>query len=165
MGYDHGCFAAAILDAAVKGIVRIEQDENKYTLIRTGSTKSRDLSPDERKLLAKLFGAQEKLWIDQSNHDRIGKAVQALKDALALALEKRYFVRNRPQFVPGAVLSALVLIFSRQIRILFARVKRFLSGRAGDQPESAKDSGTAPDSAGQPDTPAPPPKPGARGED
>jgi hypothetical protein len=64
-----------------------------------------------------------------------------------------------------ASLSAMVLIFSRQIRMLFARVKRAVRGLSGDQSEPVEDGETTAELAEQPETPAASPEPGAEEEE
>lgn len=54
MGYDDTCFAAAILNLAVKGYLSITEDDSTYTLEKTGKTDVK-MAPGESRLAAELF--------------------------------------------------------------------------------------------------------------
>ena len=110
MGYDDKAFAAAIIDMAVKGCLTISENQDKYTLKKTGA--GAGLPPDEQKLAAQLFGSGSSIALERTNHTRIGAAKSGLKTALALAYEKRYFLTNRNAFVVGVALSLAAVLAS-----------------------------------------------------
>ncbi|MHC4481464.1 MAG: DUF2207 domain-containing protein, partial [Planctomycetota bacterium] len=110
MGYDAKCLTAAIINMAVKGFLTLEDEGGNYTLARTGES-SRGLAPEEKKAATKLLrGKNSRIELEQENHTRIGKAIKALKEALALSIEKRYLLMNTAYFVPGLILSAVVFL-------------------------------------------------------
>ena len=54
MGYDNTCFAAAIINLAVKGFLKIEEDEDDYSLELTGE-ENIEMAPGEAAIVKKLF--------------------------------------------------------------------------------------------------------------
>jgi uncharacterized membrane protein len=56
--------------------------------------------------------AQYELELKNTNHTIFSSAISALKKELKNSYEKTYFITNRKQFVIGAVISFIVLLFS-----------------------------------------------------
>ncbi|MEE9551449.1 MAG: DUF2207 domain-containing protein [Gammaproteobacteria bacterium] len=54
MGYDNACFAAAIINLAVKGFLKIEEDDDEYSLELTGK-ENIEMAPGEAAIIKKLF--------------------------------------------------------------------------------------------------------------
>ncbi len=110
MNFDNKAFTAAIVNLAVKGYLTIGQSRNKvYTLRKTGKTVQ--FSPGEKAMVAKLFpGSKDDITLKQSNHRKLSKARSALKSSLVADYEISYFARNIRHFVPGLVISGLVLV-------------------------------------------------------
>jgi len=54
MGYDNACFAAAIINLAVKGFLKIDEDEDDYSLELTGE-ENIEMAPGEAAIVKKLF--------------------------------------------------------------------------------------------------------------
>jgi hypothetical protein len=54
MGYDNTCFAAAIINLAVKGFLTIEEDDDDYSLELTGK-ENIEMAPGEAAIIKKLF--------------------------------------------------------------------------------------------------------------
>jgi len=54
MGYDNTCFTAAIINLAVKGFLKIEEDDDDYSLELTGE-ENIDMAPGEKAIIKKLF--------------------------------------------------------------------------------------------------------------
>ncbi len=54
MGYDNTCFAAAIINLAVKGFLKIEEDDDDYSLELTGK-ENIEMAPGEAVIVKKLF--------------------------------------------------------------------------------------------------------------
>ncbi|MFC1813566.1 DUF2207 domain-containing protein [Thermodesulfobacteriota bacterium] len=109
MGFDHKSFASAVVDMAVKGFLVIEEDDDEFTLSKTGTDESL-LSRGEKKIAKNLFLASDRIVLETANHSRIGKAVKAFKNNLTLDFEKRYFNRNSKKLIPGVVISLLALV-------------------------------------------------------
>jgi uncharacterized membrane protein YgcG len=118
MGFDNKTFAAALVDLAVKGAITIEQEGDEYTVHRKDMAAA-NLSTDEKAVLTKLLGTYKSLKLVSGIHTpTINAARQALRSALALALEKTYFLRNLSYWFVGLLFSlvplGVSLIGSRQ---------------------------------------------------
>ena len=110
MGYDDKAFAAAVVDMAVKGGVRIEEDGGDYTLVpRDGAMEA--LSRDEQLVTGQLFPGSKSVKLENTNHTRIKAAIDALKKNLQTELEKIYFVTNSGYLAPGIVITLLGVAF------------------------------------------------------
>jgi len=108
MGYDARCFAAALINLAVKGRVRLEEKDGEYTVQRVAGGDG--LSKGEDKVFKKLVGSRQSFTFKQSRHTTVRSVLEALKDALAAEYDKRYFVTNRKFLVPGIVLAVLSVV-------------------------------------------------------
>jgi uncharacterized membrane protein YgcG len=115
MGFDNKTFAAAILDMAVRGYLRITQDSKIYTLTLTGKNDS-VLTPDEKLIAAQLFDGRTQILLKQENHTVINAARQSLSKSLKDSEERVYFVTNsRYLIAPIALTFAIaILYFLRQ---------------------------------------------------
>lgn len=165
MGFDNKSFAASIINMAVKGYLKIKENDGKYSLIRLKSNNA-VLSKEEKKIADKLHfsktGAADikmedalnqlnkyrnsnnlfsrrissvissviqnklktsptdepdlsneyELELNNTNHTIFSGAINALKKELKNSYEKTYFITNRKQFIIGALISALFLLFS-----------------------------------------------------
>ncbi len=103
MGYDRKAFAAALVDMAVKGYMKIAEDDGTYTLTRTGkSGHAAGLDGGEESIGGKLFSsADDSIELKQTNHTSIAAAISALKMTLKNEYERQYFVTNAHWFVGG----------------------------------------------------------------
>ena len=109
MSYDNKAFASAVLDMAVKGYLKIKEEEGIYTLTRT--EKGREaLSPEELSAADSLFGNQSSVLLRNENHTRISEAMQALKTWLKNTEYKTYFVTNGQYMVPAVALSIIMML-------------------------------------------------------
>lgn len=116
MGFDDKAFAAAVVDMAVKGAVRIQEDDGAYTLILRDDAPPA-LSRGEQLVAAQLFPGSGSIKLENANHTRIKAAIEALKKNLQTELEKIYFVTNSGYLTPGIAITligaALVIFTSR----------------------------------------------------
>ena len=106
MGFDDKTFAAALVDVAVAGGLRIECVDGGYALTRTKTG-----FPDgswQAALLGKLPGPGERLQLEQKNHTVIRNARKTLSDHLAAAFQGTHFRTNHGWFSLGALFSAVV---------------------------------------------------------
>jgi uncharacterized membrane protein YgcG len=109
MTYDRKAFAAALIAMAVKGFLKISEDDGTYTLTRTGKTVGDcGLSKSEiamsQALLPELTDSIE---LKQDNHDAVQRAISALKNSLKAECERHYFVTNSGWFLGGLAILAL----------------------------------------------------------
>lgn len=108
MGYDDRCFAADIVDLAVRGQLRIEQDGKTYTLHRAQGERGA-MPPLEATLFDGILGSAEELALKQENHTRISTARAAHRSRL----DKdggTWFKTNGVLVLPGIVLCIGVLL-------------------------------------------------------
>ncbi|HKF40543.1 MAG TPA: DUF2207 domain-containing protein, partial [Candidatus Acidoferrum sp.] len=111
MGFDNKTFAAAILDMAVRGFLTIKQQAGSYTLYLTGKD-NRVLTPDEKAVAELLFAGRSQIWLHNENHRTLQDSMHTLKDWLASAEQKTYFVTNSRYLLPSVILSiAIVLVY------------------------------------------------------
>ena len=109
MGYDNKTFAAAILDMAVRGFLKITEESGAYRLTLTGKD-DRALTPDEKQIASELFEGQNEILLEQENHTTIKSAMVAAHKWLKAAEEKTYFLTNSRYLIPAIALSVLVIL-------------------------------------------------------
>jgi hypothetical protein len=121
-GYDNECFAAAVLNLAVKGYLRLEEEKGllgfgrTYTLHKLHPTESqaKELSQDERELLKEIFRRSDKLELKQENHARVMSALSTHERLLDARYAKGFFSRNAGWHFLGVLItlgiSALVVM-------------------------------------------------------
>jgi uncharacterized membrane protein YgcG len=118
MGFDDKAFAAAVVDMAVKGGVRIQEEDGAYTLIHRDAA-PQTLSRGEQLVTAQLFPGSGSIKLENANHTRIKAAIEALKKNLQAELEKIYFVTNSGYLTPGiaiTLIGAAFVIFTARDR-------------------------------------------------
>ena len=133
MGFDNKTFASALVNMAVKGFLKIREDEDshEFTLVRTGKGEE-SLSPAEKRAAEALFRGSwaglgpvmrgiaakfagkvqepvEEIELKSENHTRISSAVEAMKSSLKRDYEKVYFLTNTSYFAIGLAISLLTL--------------------------------------------------------
>jgi hypothetical protein len=108
MKFDNRVFSSALVSAAVKGRISIEEDDGTFR-IHSDREVVASLSPGERRLIRQLLGGGSSLDLKQSNHKKVGKARKTLKTYLTGEYEKAFFVTNRAWFLGGLALIAASL--------------------------------------------------------
>jgi uncharacterized membrane protein len=111
MGYDDALFTSAIINMAVKGRIKIIENDGEYTLQKMEGSDT-PLSPDETAVLETLMGSSHTIALEQTNHQRIRSAIDKLKNYLTLNFEKRYFFTNFRYFLIGLLLTIVLLFLS-----------------------------------------------------
>jgi uncharacterized membrane protein YgcG len=99
MGADSRGFAAALVDLGVRGRIRLVEGEKpllfgkpKMTIEKTGGADG--LPEAEAGLLQQLFAGEDRLVMEQKNHERFRAAERALERSLKRQHEGTMFVRN-----------------------------------------------------------------------
>ncbi|MGQ9688002.1 MAG: DUF2207 domain-containing protein [Desulfobaccales bacterium] len=110
MGFDQKTFAAAVVDMAVKGYLRIEEDAGGDFILRRTGKNPVGLDAGEQRLGAALFQLSDFLKLENTNHERIRQAREALKGKLDQELNHIYFRTNLSWFILGALMSFLTLL-------------------------------------------------------
>jgi len=123
LGFDDRCFAAAIVDLGVNGHLKISGSGSGTLLERRSG--GRELASAERNLAGKLFGGNASLVLSNTNHERINKAKETLRDGLSDAYG-RLFANNYAWSVLGLVLTVVA-----SIAIAIAMYATYGSDRAG----------------------------------
>jgi uncharacterized membrane protein YgcG len=109
MGYDIKAFAAALINMAVKGFISIKEDDSEYVIVRE-KTDDTVLSREEKKIAKKLFGSKDELTLSSSNNSTIRDGIRSIKNILKMSFEKIYFITNKGYFIPGFILSILIIV-------------------------------------------------------
>jgi uncharacterized membrane protein YgcG len=108
---DNRAFAASLVDAAVKGHVRLVEEDggwfssNKRRIERFVYGDTQQLAPAEQTSLDTLVSPNETLLMDQKNHATFSSAKKALSDRFAETYEGKLFLRNY-----GWIGAAVVLL-------------------------------------------------------
>jgi hypothetical protein len=98
--FDDRAFAASLVDAAVKGHVRLVEEEggwfsgNERRIERQDLPDAKPLAASEQRSLNALVGPGESLVMEQENHATFSAAKKALSADFAEAYEGRLFLRN-----------------------------------------------------------------------
>ena len=108
MGFDQKSFAAVLVNMAVKGVLKIEQDNDDYTLHLLTPSVER-LTPGELAVRQKLFAGSDSIKLEQKNNGVIRGAISGLRKRLRADLLNIYFKKNRATLVPGLLISLAVL--------------------------------------------------------
>ena len=114
MGFDNKTFAAAVINMAVKGYLKIKEEGKSYILVKEKADES-VLTPEEKKIASKIqfngtgTAAGYQLELKQTNHTIIKSAIDSLKKSLKNTYEKIYFFSNRKYFVVGVLISIIIL--------------------------------------------------------
>lgn len=109
MSFDNECVAAALIDMAVKGSVKIEKKDGKYTLHAVGAAREKP-APEEALLYSKLFSKGKSIELEDENHAKISGAISAVKGSLSKSYMKKYFLANTAFFVPGIIISVITTL-------------------------------------------------------
>jgi uncharacterized membrane protein YgcG len=113
MKYERKAFAASLVDMAVKGYLKIAQDDKTYTLTRTGRSETdAGLSHGETAMAKELFDTGNEIELKQENHDYVSGAISALRSSLKAEYERDYFVTNLHWFIGGVAILIVTAIAS-----------------------------------------------------
>ena len=112
MGYDKTCFSTAVINLAVKGALQISNDDDDFTLIKSGPPRE-PLAAGEQEALDGLFsGNADQVKIERVNHRLLSSAIARHKRSLKQDYEKRFFVTNSWLLVPAVIASIAVVVVS-----------------------------------------------------
>ncbi len=98
MGFDNNTFSASIINMAVKGYLKIREDDGKYTLVRL-KTDTAGLNKEERKIA-------EKLSFSEADESAV-QAEEALKQLNSLKNSNNFFARKISGVITSAIQSRL----------------------------------------------------------
>jgi uncharacterized membrane protein YgcG len=111
MAYDRKAYAAALVDMAVKGYVKISEENHTYTLTRTGKGEGETgLAHGEVAVANKLFSSENEIELQQTHCSVIQQSISALKTSLTNEYERAYFVTNRHWFLGGLAILGITAV-------------------------------------------------------
>jgi hypothetical protein len=117
MKYDDRCFAADVLNLAVKGHLVIKEDKRglfgtkkEFTLIKETSPNPKPLTPEETTLLTKLFSLGTELELTQDNHEWVSSVKSFHRRLLKGRFIPNFFRINGGWHALGIVWSILVIV-------------------------------------------------------
>ncbi len=112
IGYDNKVFTSAILNMAVKGYLRIEEEKKilrtVYTVVKTG--KGEEVLSEQEKAAAAVM--PEAVELKQENYRQVQNMMKVLKEKLEQWNNGAYFKTNSLQFFIGFGISLLFIIFA-----------------------------------------------------
>lgn len=124
MGFDNDCVAAALLNLAVKGHLRFEEDaKNKLVLHRVlAPDGAPEPSPGEAILLHGIFGNRARVELDDKNQAILSRAKSALQQHFDKTFNRVFFRRNVGWFALGLILTVLgwIVVSLTQPELFFA---------------------------------------------
>lgn len=104
MGFDMKTFTAAIISMATKGLLKIENENDEFTISKCdGDVKT--LSPEEKSLYMQLFSTVPEIKLSVMNSTTLRNAKTALSSTLKKKYEDVYFVTNTNYLIPGVILT------------------------------------------------------------
>jgi len=106
MGYDDRAFTAALVNLAVKGHVRIVDDDGDFRIERAAS--DTPLAPGEKALRDRLLRGGS-IALERSNHATVRTAIDAHRTRLSADYERIYFKKNLGHTAGGVAISLAVL--------------------------------------------------------
>lgn len=107
-GFDDKGFAAALVGLAVKGGLKIADDDDSFTVTKLAGPNGAAFTASEQALYAALPSGSTVLR--QSNHRVVGNARQSLGRALKAEYDGTVFLRNLGWFAVGLAISVICLI-------------------------------------------------------
>lgn len=106
MSYDNDALTAAIVNLAVKGYLRIDQDDEQYSLRRLDTPSTRPpLATGEKALLEGLFAGRNTVVLDNDNREILGEARSRHCASLRRDYASRYFVTNGAMNLPAILIA------------------------------------------------------------
>lgn len=116
MGYDNAAMTAAVVSLAVKGYLRIEDDDDTHTLHRQDPGDNPPaLATGERELHDALFSAGDDVVLIDENHEIIGGARKAHERSLKRDYQKRYFSTNGALNLPPLLVAVISTVIALKI--------------------------------------------------
>ncbi|HYC94375.1 MAG TPA: DUF2207 domain-containing protein, partial [Sphingomicrobium sp.] len=124
-GLDNRAFAASLVDAAVKGHVRLVEEDggwfsgNKRRIERPDFPDAQPLGSAELAALNALVSPNDSIQMEQKNHAYFSRAKKVLSDSFARAYEDKLFLRNYG-WIGAAVLVFLTAMWLAAAAVVLA---------------------------------------------
>ena len=114
MGHDKKAFTAALLNLAVKGYLKIEENKKIFTLHKLKDADLK-LSAGEKAIHVNLLGKYGSNFgyidLKNKNHAKISEAIAQHKNALKREYSQSYFIHNRKMLYIGILISICISLF------------------------------------------------------
>ncbi len=107
MGWDNRCAAADLVEAAVRGAIRISHADDSFSIERTGEP---ELAPSTARLVRELLAGARRFTFERSAHARISRALKAHRSALKATYAGSHFRKNTSIVVIGALITLAAAI-------------------------------------------------------
>lgn len=105
MGMRQAAFIAAIVSLAVKKQLRIDEDDDEFSLKRIDDPEAQEPTRGEQAVLDTLLPFKSnRIKLEQSNHSEFRSARSALETALSRELKHRLFRLNARYLIPGILI-------------------------------------------------------------
>lgn len=118
MYYDNKVMTAAVISLAVKGYLRIRDDDGVHRLVKTDpGQRSIALAIGEKELYDALFEESSSVILENENHARIGAARKAHRASLRSDYRGRYFKSNGFLSLPALALGIVSSIIALNVGI------------------------------------------------
>jgi hypothetical protein len=116
MHYDDKAMTAAVVNLAVKGYLRIDNDDDVHSLIRLDPPEnSSSLAAGEKELLDGVFEDSDIVILEDENHALLGGARSMHEKSLKRDYKHRYFRTNGAMNLPALLLGFSAAIVSLNI--------------------------------------------------
>jgi len=116
MGYDNKTMTAGVVSLAVKGYLRIEENDGEHTLVRTSLRGDEPpLAAGEQALLGALFAEGDSVLLKNDNHEIIGGARTAHRRSLRRDYHSRYFRTNALMNLPALLIGVVAAVIALRI--------------------------------------------------
>ncbi len=113
MYYDQKVMTAAVVNLAVKGYLRISNNDVTHSLTKLDAEERRpELAPGEQELLAGIFKNDDDIILENKNHAILGAAYSAHKTSLQDDYKKKYFITNGGLNIPAIMIVMLSTIIA-----------------------------------------------------
>jgi len=109
-GLDEKGFTAALIDMAARGCIEIQERGDCY-VFSPGSTDISGLPEEEKALAEGLLKGGFAFELRSENHERVYQSIRDMKHRLDILCEGVYFRSHRNYLIPGALLSAVLMIY------------------------------------------------------
>jgi hypothetical protein len=116
MRYDDTSMTAAVVSLAVKGYLKIVEDDDEHSLLRIDpGNPAKPLATGERELYEALFKDGDIVVLDDKYHELLGGARSAHEDSLRRDYKYRYFKTNSLLNVPALGLGIVSSLFALRV--------------------------------------------------
>ncbi len=106
--WDDKVFAVSVVNMAVKGYLKIRQDEDQVWTLEKVGAEVKGLSGGEAGIAAKLFHSGSRIKLRKTNHEKIGRAKKELTKYLMREARNTYFILNSGYFFVGLAITVLI---------------------------------------------------------